>query len=332
MHRGRIKITMLQIKYDEVLELVNFEEVIEVMQKCFIEYTKGEISQVERSVQVLPDGYNKNIFAIMPAYLGKNRYFGAKIITAFPDNRKQNLNSHLGEILIFNSSNGIPVAMIDADSITWMRTAAVTALATDYLAPKNATQLTLIGAGQQASSHLKAIKCIRDIEKVYVYDMYEASRITFINRMRAEFPEITFINCSSLQSAVENSEIICTLTPSKEPFLDLSLVPKGAHINAIGTFTPDSRELKSDLVSSGKVFVDDYKATLSESGDILIPISEGNFSKDKIVASLGEVVSGNYNANRKKEDITIFDAVGLAIEDLSCAEYIYNKKVKSDEI
>lgn len=323
---------MLQIKYDEVLELVNFQEVIEVMQGCFLEYMEGEISQVERSVQILPDGYNKNIFAIMPAYLGKNRYFGAKIITAFPDNRKQNLNSHLGEILLFNSSNGIPVAMIDANAITWMRTAAVTALATDYLAKKSATSLALIGAGQQASSHLKAIKSIRDIDKVYVYDMLEVSRINFINRMSEEFPEITFINCSTLESAVGTAEIICTLTPSKEAFLDLSLVSKGAHINAIGTFTPDSREIKSNLISAGKVFVDDYKAALTESGDILIPISEGNFSQDKIIASLGEVVTGNYDNNRGKEDITIFDAVGLAIEDLSCAEYIYNKKVNSDEI
>lgn len=316
---------MKEIGYEEVIEMMSFKESIKIMKSCFLDYTNGVISQEERSVQVLPDGSNQNIFALMPAYLGKKRYFGAKIITAFPENRKLNINSHLGEVMLFDSKTGIPRAMVNANAITWLRTAAVSALATDYLAKKNADKLTLIGAGQQAISHLEAINCVRNIKKVYVYDLDERSRSSFIKNMREKFQEIVFENCTSVDEAVQDSDIICTLTPAKVAYLDMDMIPKGAHINAVGTFTPDTREIKSSLISGSKVFVDDYHAALTESGDILIPISEGNFKFDDIVASLGEIVSGEVTFKRDNEDITLFDAVGLAVEDLCCAEYIYEK-------
>lgn len=318
---------MKKFDYKETLEMMNFKETIDIMKACFLDYTNGVISQEERSVQVLPDGSNQNIFALMPAYLGKKRYFGAKIITAFPENRKLNINTHLGEVMLFDSKTGIPRAMVNANAITWLRTAAVSALATDYLAKKNAEKLTLIGAGQQAISHLEAINCVRDIKKVYVYDLDERSRTIFINKMQERYSETVFVNCSTLDAAVQDTDIICTLTPAKTAFLDVQMVPKGVHINAIGTFTPDTREVKSSLISGSKVFVDDYHAAMTESGDILIPISEGNFNFENIVASLGEIVSEEVIFNRDTEDITIFDAVGLAVEDLCCAEYIYEKSI-----
>lgn len=112
---------MKQISYDEVVELLSFKESIQVMSDCFKDHENGTIAQRERMVEILPDGKNKNVFALMPAYLGENRYFGAKIITSFPDNHALNLPSHVGEVMLFDSKNGLPVALINANAITWIR-------------------------------------------------------------------------------------------------------------------------------------------------------------------------------------------------------------------
>ncbi|OQO68497.1 ornithine cyclodeaminase [Enterococcus villorum] len=316
---------MKRIDFEEVVAQTKAKEAIEVMRNCFMDYGNGKISQTKRSVEILPDGKNKNIFAMMPAYLGDERYFGAKIITAFPDNHLQQLPSHLGEILLFDSRNGVPVAMIDANSITWIRTAAVSALATDFLAKKDAKTLALVGAGQQAVSHLEAICAIRPINKVSVYDLSKDRSLTFRESMKKKYPQIEFLSGDTLEETVNQADIICTLTTSKDAFLQKEWITPGTHINAIGTFTPETREITSELMKESDIYVDDYEATLKESGDLLIPIAEGVLSKSAILGSLSELVSGKTFVENQGQSITIFDAVGLAIEDLCLAEYIYQK-------
>ncbi|MBO1299109.1 MULTISPECIES: ornithine cyclodeaminase family protein [unclassified Enterococcus] len=313
------------INSNEVITQLSFIEAIKVMEQCFKDFQAGTISQEKRMVQQLPDGENHNVFAMMPAYLGKNRYFGSKIITAFPNNHKQNLPSHLGEVLLFDSKNGQPVAMVNANAVTWIRTAAVSALATKFLAKKSANALTLIGAGQQAASHLAAITCVRAIQRVFVYDLDETRRKQFILQYQEDYPELTFIECSKLEEATKETDIICTLTSSKTPILSRKNIQPGTHINAIGTFTPDTRELASDLMAFGQLYVDDYQAIKRESGDYLIPLAEGVLTETAILGSLGELVTHQKNGRTDEQSITIFDAVGLAVEDLCCAEYIYEK-------
>lgn len=257
------------INFEEVVASFSFEEAIQVMKKCFFDYESGKISQNPRLVEILPDGKDKNMFAMMPAYLGENRYFGTKVITAFPDNHQYHLPSHLGEIFLFDAQNGLPKALINANAVTWIRTAAVSALATDYLANPHAETLALIGAGQQALSHLTAISTIRPITTVFVYDILEERRNTFIAKAKKQYPKITFINAISVEDAVRPAEIICTLTSSKEAFLQKEWVREDAHINAVGTFTPDTREISTSLMETSQIYVDDYSAALTESGTCL---------------------------------------------------------------
>lgn len=322
--------TMKIIQFDEVLEILSFEQAIQTMKACFFDYQKGLITQSPRKVEVLPDGANQNIFAMMPAYLGKDRVFGAKMITAFPENTRYQLPSHLGEILLFDSRTGQPQALIDANAVTWIRTAAVSALATDYLAKKSAEKLVLIGAGQQAVSHFEAINCVRKLKTVFIYDINQENAQKLAERLGKNYPFITFIVCESVKEAVAHAEIICTLTPSREAFLEKEWIQPGTHINAIGTFTPDTREITTDLMSCSTVYVDDYEAALNESGDLLIPMREGALTEDHIRGSLGELVAkkvSNLSSSGRKnlEEITLFDAVGLAVEDLCCAEFIWHK-------
>ncbi|EOG32957.1 TPA: ornithine cyclodeaminase family protein [Enterococcus faecium] len=316
------------INFEEVVASFSFEEAIQVMKKCFFDYESGKISQNPRLVEILPDGKGKNMFAMMPAYLGENRYFGTKVITAFPDNHQYHLPSHLGEIFLFDAQNGLPKALINANAVTWIRTAAVSALATDYLANPHAETLALIGAGQQALSHLTAISTIRPITTVFVYDILEERRNTFIAKAKKQYPKITFINAISVEDAVRPAEIICTLISSKEAFLQKEWVREDAHINAVGTFTPDTREISTSLMETSQIYVDDYSAALTESGDLLIAMAEGDLEESCIVGTLGELVSEKKTFYKGESRPTIFDAVGLAIEDLCCAEYIYNKLEK----
>ncbi len=318
------------IPFDEVIEHLSFEQAIQTMKACFFDYQKGLISQTPRKVEILPDGANQNIFAMMPAYLGKERVFGAKMITAFPENRRYGLPSHLGEILLFDSRTGQPQALIDANAVTWIRTAAVSALATDYLAKKEAQKLALIGAGQQAVSHFEAIRCVRELKTVFIYDINQENAEKLAKQLGKKHPFVTVTACLSVKEAVAQADIICTLTPSKEAFLKKEWVQPGTHINAIGTFTPDTREITTELMCGSAIYVDDYEAVLNESGDLLIPMNEGRLSEEDIRGSLGELVAkqtrGQQLPGRQTpEEITLFDAVGLAVEDLCCAESIWNK-------
>lgn len=313
------------INYDDVMTYFSFKEAIQVMKKCFRDFQKSQISQADSEVLVLPDVTEQNNFAIKSAYLGRDRLFGAKLSTMFPDVAQPNFISHLGTILLFDSTNGDPQALVDALAITRIRTAAVSALATDYLAKKSATSLALIGTGQQASSHLAAIACVRQLETVYVYDVLLEKSQPFAEKMRKKYPQLTIEVTNCVETAVSQAEIICTLTSSKTPIVQKEWIQQGTHLNAIGALSATTREISSELMAEAAVFVDDYEAALQESGDIMIPIAEGRMSMQNIFGSLGELEIGTVAGRYSEEEITLFDAVGLAVEDLCSAEFIYNK-------
>lgn len=314
------------ITEEEILRELTFPEAISAMKNCFRDFEQQAVSQWQRAVLPLPDQKQGNLFALMPAYLGPNRVYGAKIMSFFPENGTLQLPTHLGQILLLDSQNGAPLTLMDANSITWIRTAAVSAVATNYLAKKEATKLSLIGAGHQASSHLQAMLAIRPIHTVFVYDLDKRKLANFVESVKKTYPQLQVIACKHLMEATRETDIICTLTPSKQAFLDKDMVSPGTHINAIGTFTPETRELTSDLVASASVYVDDYQAALQESGDLLIPIAEQSFHPAAIKGSLGELVTHKCHGRETKQECTVFDAVGLAVEDLYCAEYVYNKR------
>ncbi|MCW0927913.1 ornithine cyclodeaminase family protein [Weissella sp. LMG 11983] len=319
---------MKVISEQEVLRQFTVVDAIKTIERCFIDFDRGRIMQWPRSVTTLPDGLNQNVFALMPAYLGGERLYGAKIMSFFPDNLEKSLPTHLGQIILLSSETGETKALIDANSVTWLRTAAVSAVATDKLAKKEASTLSLIGAGNQAASHLQAIRHVRPITRVVVFDLDKQRQHDFVERAKSDFPGLTILGAETLTEATENIDIICTLTPSMHPFLTGDMVSAGAHINAIGSFSPEKRELTTDLISAAKVFVDDYEAALKESGDILIPVLEGSFDEDLIAGSLSELVTSKVTGRSTENDITIFDAVGLAVEDLYCASAIYQKMTR----
>lgn len=308
---------MFIIEADEVIKRLTPDICIELMRKALSDLEKGICVQPLRSLHRLPQNH---LFGFMPAYLGDNSYFGAKIIDACANNKGTTYPTHMGYVMMFESVHGSPVGLVDATSITAIRTGAVSAVATDLLSRKDSRHLALIGAGAQARSHLDAISLVRSLEKVFIYDIDKDSAVRFQTEMSRKH-HIDIKVCDSVKEAVSDADIICTLTPSKDPYLQLEWLKPGSHINAVGAFTPTTREVTSQLVANARLYADSVDSMKAECGEYLTPKSEGLFDETHIVGSIGALLLGTVEGRRNEQEITLFDALGLAVEDVMCARY-----------
>jgi ornithine cyclodeaminase/alanine dehydrogenase-like protein (mu-crystallin family) len=278
----------------------------------------------------LRDKKKMGILASMPAFCSKNTttpYCSTKVITVFPLNRQLGKHSHQGVIVLFEAKTGELKAIFDATEVTAKRTAAASAVATKMLAAVRSKTLTLIGSGTQAWTHLEAMTIVRpSISQVNIWSRTKSNVDTFVKRARIKFPSIEFVISKDVREACKDADIICTLTSSRVPLVTRDMVKPGAHINAVGSCTPNMRELSSDLVASAKVFTDDREACMKEPGDVVVPLAEGQ--NIHIYATIGEILllsssNDDKGARTSNSEITIFESLGLAIEDLACAIYLY---------
>ena len=301
------------IEAQEVRELLSPKKCIEVMKQALIDLENGVCTMPPRLICTMP---NSAKFGFMPAYIGK--YFGAKVLNAYGPNEGTEYPSHIGYVMLFESEHCTVAGMVDASSITEIRTGAVSAVATDLLAAKDAAKIAFIGAGAQARSHMAAIREVRDITQASVYDIRPDSAKRFRKETEEKYG-IPVAVCSNVRDAVCGADIICTVSPGKEPVLTLDMVNPGCHINAVGTFSPTTREVASDLMAAGKLYADQTEAMKRESGEFLIPKAEGLLDDEAIVGSIGELLLGRVRGRESAEEITIFDALGLAVEDVASA-------------
>lgn len=303
----------------EVYKALPMKKCIDLMRKTLSNLSLGKYVQPMRTICRFS---KNNAFGFMPAFLGDGDYFGAKVLTAFPENSGTEYPSHIGYILLFESIHGTMVGMIDAASVTELRTAAVSGVATDLLARPEADGLALIGAGAQAYTHLNAICCVRSIKRLWIFDLDQKQAEKFAEHAQNEY-SIESLVCTSVSDAVRSADIICTLTPSSAPYLSLKDVQPGTHINAVGAFTPTTREVSSDLVANAKLYADQKEAMMQECGEYLIPLEEQVIDEKHIVGEIGELILGKISGRTAKEEITLFDALGLAVEDIACGKSVY---------
>lgn len=320
----------LLVSHREVAALLPMRECIDVMAEAFRAMSRGDALLPLRSVVSLPG--TPNLFAVMPGQLGVNTperhraALGAKVITVFPGNDATPFDSHMGVVLLFEAELGRLLAIIDASSVTAIRTAAVSGLATHVCARSDAGDLAILGAGTQAMTHLEAMRVVRPLRRVRVWSRSVERARTFAERATKRFA-FTVEVVASPEVCVRGADIVCTVTASREPVLKGRWLSEGVHVNAVGAALPTSRELDSDAVRWSRLFVDRRESALAEAGDVLIPMSEGAFGKDHIVGELGEVVLGAVPARESNGDRTLFKSLGLAIEDLAAARHIYEKGV-----
>lgn len=307
---------------NEVSQLLPMSECIEVISDALKMLAGGDVILPLRTMLVLPG--RQNVMGLMPSYMGGIQSVGVKVITAFPTNYGTEYDAHQGVVLLFDTQYGMLRAILDATSITAIRTAAASGVATRLLSREKAGDLAIIGAGTQAHTHLQAMLSVRNIRRVRVYSLPHEGAYEFAQR-EGKHNGIEVEVKETAREAVEEADIICTTTTAKEPVVEGAWVSPGAHINAVGAFTPTSRELDSALVAKSCLYVDRRESTLNEAGDFLIPKGEGLFGDEHIVGELGEVLLGKAPARRSPDEITLFKSLGIAIEDLASAYYILQK-------
>lgn len=309
---------MLILNQHDVERLLPMDTCIGIMADTLSTLARGEATLPLRTVFLIPDG----AFAVMPAALANPSTVGAKIITVLPKNHGTQFDSHQGAVLLFDTGNGSLLSVMDATSITTIRTAAVSGVATRALAKKNATSLAILGAGVQGHSHLDAMCAVRKLETVRIWSRNTAHARTLADVARTKHGLDATV-AGSARDAVTGADIVCTTTSATEPVLLGEWLAPGAHVNAVGASQPHAREVDSAVVVRSRLYVDRRESALKEPGDIITPIKNGEIKPDHIVGEIGEVLIGKAPGRASDDEITLFKSLGLAIEDLASAHFLY---------
>jgi ornithine cyclodeaminase/alanine dehydrogenase-like protein (mu-crystallin family) len=310
---------VLVISYADVQRLLPMPACIDVMAEALRTTSRGDAVLPLRSVVWMPD--RKGALGLMPGFLAAPASLGLKVVTVFPGNHGTRYDSHQGVVMLFDIQHGSPIAIVDGSSITAIRTAAVSGVATRALARDDAGDLAILGAGVQATTHLAAMRAVRPLRRVRVWSRSRATAQRFADAN----PGVEVMDTA--QAAVVGADMICTTTGAREPILEGAWVRPGAHINAVGACFPTWRELDSAAVVRSRLIVDRRESTLNESGDFLFPKAEGLIGDDHIVGELGELLLERFAGRRSTDEVTLFKSLGIAIEDLAAAHYIYEQAI-----
>jgi ornithine cyclodeaminase/alanine dehydrogenase-like protein (mu-crystallin family) len=311
--------TLIVLAKKDVEALLPMRECIGLMEAALASLARGEVVHPLRPV--VPVAGTKNVFAVMPAYSSALEAFSTKIISVYPDNHGTELDSHQGLVVLFDGTRGNPVALMDAASITAIRTAAVSAVATKLLALPNASTVAILGAGVQARTHVDAMLDARPFGHVVLWAR-SPEKARRLSEELAKKHDATFSVAPDVPRAVQGAQVVCTVTASREPVLRGEWIEPGTHINAVGASLATARELDTAAVKRARIFVDRRESALNEAGDLLIPISEGAITRDAILGEIGELLIGAIQGRTAAKDVTLFKSLGLAIEDLASARFL----------
>ena len=313
---------MLVLARADVERLLTMPKCIALMEEALASLARGEVVLPLRPVLRVPD--SPNVFALMPAYSSALQALGAKLITVFPGNHGTGRDSHQGVVALFDATHGGILALMDAASITAIRTAAVSAVATKALSNPETKTLAILGAGVQGATHLQAMLAVRRFGQVRLWSRTRAHAEALAARARtAGAPDV--VVPGDAESAVRGADVVCTVTAAREPVLRGAWLGAGTHVNAVGASIPTARELDTEAVMMARLFVDRRESALNEAGDVLIPMREGAFGQEHIQAELGDVLIGRAQGRATAQDITLFKSLGIAVEDLACARFLYDE-------
>ncbi|MDA4129468.1 MAG: ornithine cyclodeaminase family protein [Thaumarchaeota archaeon] len=317
---------MIWIDAETVAKSYPVSECIETMEDLYRNEGTTQISQPSRSVLKVDDD---SVILTMQGYSPRLRRFGVKLVTEYKSNpKKYSLPVQGGTLILLDTENSTVLANVDAPAITAIRTGAVSGLATKYLAKSECEKLGLIGTGQQARTMLKAVLSVRKgIKIVQVYSRNRENVERFSKEMTQEIG-LNIEGVSSNEAVLKEVDIINVATNSATPVLRWKDVPRGAHINSIGTLA-ERTELDLDTVSNSTLFVDTRNGVLKDAGDVISAIGSGRITKDKIKGDLSDLVNRKVSGREDDSEVTLFKSVGTALQDVYASSWIYEKISKS---
>jgi ornithine cyclodeaminase len=313
---------MLILTADELRALVPMPDAIGAVREGFVALSAGRAVVPVRTAISVPG--TDAVFLTMPGAVStdslQGAVLGAKLVSVFPANAAAGRPVVQAVVVLFDAGDGTPQALIEGTALTALRTGAASGVATDLLALPHAGIVALFGAGAQACTQLEAVCAVRPITQVRVVDRSPDRARAFVRWAQAQpwIKGASVLAATDPETAVRGAEVVVTATTSTVPVFPGLAVDPGAHVNAIGAFQPQAREVDSDLVTRAAVFVDSRAAALEEAGDLLVPIAEGRLAADQIRGEIGEVAAGQAG-RRDSAEITLFKSVGTAVQDLMVA-------------
>jgi ornithine cyclodeaminase/alanine dehydrogenase-like protein (mu-crystallin family) len=305
---------LLVVAHDDVVRLLPAAECIELMRTALSDLARERIWQPLRVAARPPD--EPSLIGLMPAHrTAPGRAYALKAVCIFPGNSARGLDPHQGGVLLFDGETGALRAVLDASAITAIRTAAVTAVATDVLARRDARVLAIIGSGVQARAHVAALRLVRSFDEIRVWSRTPEHVRAFAAAARVEA-------ASGAEDAVRGADVVVTVTSARDPVVERDWLDPGTHVNAVGSSIPTTRELDAATIAAASVFVDRRESALNESGEYLRAVEEAGIGPDHIRAELGEVLTGSDPGRKSDGELTVFISLGLAAEDLAAAEHV----------
>ena len=309
------------INEQEVIRLLPMRVCIDLVRHAMVLTAEGRAVQPIRTSVALPN--SNNFLGMMPGYIEDPAWLGIKVMSVFPGNGGTQYGSHQGMVLLFETTLGRPVAIIDGRAVTYLRTAAASAVASDVLARKDASSLAILGCGDQASAHIRAMSLVRSIQEFTVWGRSHERCRDFAAKQEA-LHQVKIRAVSNIEEAV-GCDIVCTTTAAETPLFSAAVVKNGTHLNIVGSSIPSTAEIDSDMVLRSRFYVDYKVSALALAGEFLAARHAGMVTDDHILGSVGDVVIGRVPGRQTASDITIFKSLGMISEDLVAADYVYRR-------
>jgi ornithine cyclodeaminase/alanine dehydrogenase-like protein (mu-crystallin family) len=307
---------------EEVVRRLTYEKCIPLVRNAMIALSKGETKQLLRSIIPLSDG---RFFGIMPGAMGAHATFGAKLISVFNQNFDRGVPSHQGVVVLFDPESGAPVCAADGSAITAIRTAAASAVATEALARADARKLALLGYGEQAGTHARALRRVCEIDSITVWGRSPERAKAFAGQMQSEL-SLPVHPAKSAREAVADADIICTLTSAREPIVKGEWVKPGTHVNLVGSSYAVPVEVDNELVVRSRFIADSREGVLQQGGEFLRAKAAALIGDEHVVGEIGQVLSGEIQGRRSPDEVTVYKSLGHVVQDLASAWALYSEE------
>ena len=320
-----ITTSMIYITEAQAKQVVNVKSSLPVFRRAYLQCNEGGVSTGPRLVMPVDDAGNKGQW--LTAKYPAEGFFGTKFSAGFPQNNKKGLPATISTISLYSDQTGELKAVIEANALTAIKTAGSAAIATDLLAREDSSTLAIIGSGLQAFDQVLAIREVRNIRRVIVYNRDPARAKKFVEFLQAvDGYDVDTTVVNSADEAVAEADIVCTCTTSRSPVFKGTSLRPGTHVNAIGSYAPDMQEIDSDtVVRASRIITEHVDGLWAAAGDILDPLEKGLIAKSKVVGSVGDVMAGKVSGRKYEDEITLYESVGSAVLDLAIAVETYRQ-------
>lgn len=307
------------VNAEEVHGALEYPALIDDLERAF----GGGFHMPKRQVMLLDEGgISHDAFALLPAW--NDEMIALKAFTYFPENTAP-YSSLYSKILLFDRAHGEPLALVDGTSVTWWRTAGVSALASRFLSRPDSETLLLLGTGRLAPYLVRAHASVRPLTRVMIWGRDSAKAAAVVAGLAAELPDISFSVATEIEPACGKADIIVAATGSPEILVRGEWVKPGTHTDFLGNHHADKRECDTGLIVKGRVYVDTSANCLKEAGELLVPIAEGTFRQEQLIGELADLCNGRVPGRLTADEITVFKSVGCALGDLTAAGSVWHR-------